>query len=33
MDAVSDTPEWTEDDFARAVPFAEALKDWVAARR
>lgn len=25
MDAVSDNPEWTEQDFAGAVPFAEAF--------
>ncbi|MEE4453830.1 BrnA antitoxin family protein [Novosphingobium resinovorum] len=27
MDAVSDNPEWTEEDFAKAVPFAEAFPD------
>lgn len=26
-DEVSDNPEWTEEDFARARPFAEALPD------
>lgn len=25
MDAVSDNPEWTEEDFARAKPFAEVF--------
>ncbi|KQM21948.1 BrnA antitoxin family protein [Novosphingobium sp. Leaf2] len=25
MDAVSDNPEWTEADFAKAVPFTEAF--------
>ncbi|WP_232495872.1 BrnA antitoxin family protein [Novosphingobium kaempferiae] len=27
MDAVSDNPEWSEEDFAKAVPFAEAFPD------
>lgn len=30
MDAVSDNPEWTAEDFARAVPFAEAFPDMAA---
>jgi Uncharacterized protein conserved in bacteria len=27
MDAVSDNPEWTKDDFAKAIPFAQAFPD------
>lgn len=27
MDAVSDNPEWTEGDFTKAVPFAQAFPD------
>jgi uncharacterized protein (DUF4415 family) len=27
LDAVSDNPEWTEDDFAKAVPFAKAFPE------
>lgn len=27
MDVVSDNPEWTEEDFAKAVPFAEAFPE------
>jgi uncharacterized protein (DUF4415 family) len=27
MDAVSDNPEWTEDDFAKAVPFDQAFPE------
>ena len=27
MDVVSDNPEWTVEDFARAKPFAEAFPD------
>ena len=27
MDAVSNNPEWTAEDFARAKPFAEAFPD------
>jgi uncharacterized protein (DUF4415 family) len=30
MDAVSDNPEWTEDDFAQAKPFAEVFPDLAA---
>lgn len=26
-DAVSDNPEWTDEDFAKAVPFTEAFPD------
>jgi uncharacterized protein (DUF4415 family) len=31
--AVSDNPEWTEDDFAKAVPFDKAFPDLAAAMR
>ncbi|MXP24718.1 hypothetical protein GRI39_01485 [Altererythrobacter indicus] len=27
LDAVSDNPEWTEEDFAKAVPFAQAFPE------
>lgn len=30
MDAVSDNPEWTEEDFANAKPFTEAFPDLAA---
>ena len=29
-DAVSDNPEWTEEDFANAKPFAEIFPEWAA---
>ena len=30
---VSDSPEWTKKDFAKAIPFAEALPDLAASIR
>lgn len=33
MDAVSDNPEWTEEDFAAARPFAEAFPELAATMR
>ncbi|BBD00325.1 MULTISPECIES: BrnA antitoxin family protein [Sphingobium] len=32
-DAVADNPEWTKEDFARAVPFNEAFPDLAATIR
>lgn len=33
MDAVSDNPEWTEEDFAKARPFAEVFPHLAATMR
>jgi uncharacterized protein (DUF4415 family) len=33
MDAVSDNPEWTAEDIAKAVPFAEAFPELAAKMR
>lgn len=33
MDAVSDNPEWTKEDFAQAVPFTEAFPELAAKMR
>ncbi|MEY2942316.1 MAG: hypothetical protein RLY97_330 [Pseudomonadota bacterium] len=33
MDEVSDNPEWTEEDFAKAVPFAQAFPHLAASIR
>lgn len=33
MDAVSDNPEWTKEDFAAAVPFSEAFPELAATIR
>lgn len=33
MDAVSDNPEWTAEDFAKAVPFTQAFPELAAKMR
>lgn len=33
VDAVSDNPEWTKEDFAKAKPFAEVFPDMAATIR
>jgi uncharacterized protein (DUF4415 family) len=33
MDAVSDNPEWTEEDFAQAKPFADVFPELAAKMR
>lgn len=33
LDAVSDNPEWTAEDFAKAIPFAEAFPELAASIR
>lgn len=33
MDAVSDNPEWTKEDFAKARPFAEVFPELAATMR